>query len=296
MRILILGGGGMLGHKLVQALRGEFDTWATLRGAPPAYEPYGIFDRAKVVAGVDVLNFDTVIDAFARVRPTAVINCVGIIKQLPTAHDPVLSLTVNSLLSHRLHRLSVASGARLIHFSTDCVFSGRKGGYTEDDPSDALDLYGRSKFLGETSGPGALTIRSSIIGRELSTASGLVEWFLSQRGRRVEGYTRAIYTGFTTGQMARIVRSILVEHPELQGTLQVSSEPINKYDLLVLLRQAYGMDVEIVPGDRVQIDRSLDSTRFRTLTGLVPPSWPTMIEQMVADPTPYDSWRQAPQR
>jgi dTDP-4-dehydrorhamnose reductase len=291
MRVLILGGGGMLGHKLAQTLRDDFDIWTTLRGAPEGYARYGIFDAAKTVSGVDVLSFDTVSDAIARVRPQAVINCVGIIKQLPTAQDPVLNLTINSLLPHRLQRLCVAGGARLIHISTDCVFNGRKGMYTEDDPSDALDLYGRTKFLGETAGPGALTIRSSIIGRELSTASGLVEWFLSQRGRAVEGYTRAIYTGFTTLEMSRIIRSVLVSHADLQGTVQVSSEPINKYDLLVLLRKAYGLDMEITPNDRVRIDRSLDSTRFRARTGFVPSSWPAMIEEMAADPTPYDSWR-----
>jgi dTDP-4-dehydrorhamnose reductase len=291
VRILVLGGGGMLGHKLVQTLPREFDTWTTLRGPFRNYERYGIFDAARTISGVDALEFATITDAFARVRPDAVINCVGIIKQLATAHDPVLSLTINSLLSHRLQRLCVERGARLIHFSTDCVFNGRKGMYTEDDPSDALDLYGRTKFLGETAGPGALTIRSSIIGRELSTASGLVEWFLSQRGRRVEGYTRAIYTGFTTGEMARIVCRILVEHPALHGTLQISSDPINKYELLNLLRRAYQVEVDIAPSDRVRIDRSLDSTRFRTLTGFVPPPWPAMVEQMAAEPTPYDEWR-----
>ncbi len=280
----------MLGHKLAQRLRDEFDVWTTLRGTPEAYARFGLFDAAKTVPGVDVQSFDTVSDAMAEVRPQAVINCVGIIKQLPTAQDPVLSLTINSLLPHRLQRLCVAAGARLIHFSTDCVFNGRKGMYTEDDPSDALDLYGRTKFLGETAGPGALTVRSSIIGRELSTASGLVEWFLSQRGRPVEGYTRAIYTGFTTLEMSRIIRRVLVDHPDLQGTVQVSSEPINKYDLLVLLRKAYGMDVGITPNDRVEIDRSLDSTRFRSLTGFVPPSWPAMIDEMAADPTPYEAW------
>ena len=227
-----------------------------------------------------MLNFDVVTEVMAKVRPQAVINCVGIIKQLAAAKDPFLSVAVNSLLPHRLHRLCQASGARLIHFSTDCVFSGRTGNYTEDDPSDALDLYGRSKFLGETPGEGALTIRSSIIGRELGTASGLVEWFLSQRGRRVEGYTRAIYSGFTTVEMARIVRMILLEHSELSGTLHVSSERISKSDLLMLIRRAYALDVEIVPDDRVQIDRSLDSTRFRGLTRYAPPSWPQMIEEM----------------
>jgi dTDP-4-dehydrorhamnose reductase len=280
MRILILGGGGMLGHTLVAALQEEFETWSTLRGSVGAYARHGLFAPERTFGGVDVLNFDAVTEVMAKVRPDAVINCIGIIKQLAAATDPFLSVAINSLLPHRLHRLCQATGARLIHFSTDCVFSGRAGNYTEDDPSDALDLYGRSKFLGETIGDGALTIRSSIIGRELGTASGLVEWFLSQRGRRVEGYRRAIYSGFTTLEMARIVRSILIEHRSLSGTLQVSSERINKYDLLKLMQRAFDIDVEIVPDDRVQIDRSLDSTRFRTLTGYTPPSWPTMIDEL----------------
>jgi dTDP-4-dehydrorhamnose reductase len=280
MRILILGGGGMLGHTLVAVLQKEFETWSTLRGSVSGYARHGLFGPEWTFGGVDVLNFDAVTEVMAKVRPDAVINCIGIIKQLAAATDPFLSVAVNSLLPHRLHRLCQAAGARLIHFSTDCVFSGRTGNYTEDDPSDALDLYGRSKFLGETIGDGALTIRSSIVGRELGTTSGLVEWFLSQRGRRIEGYRRAIYSGFTTLEMARIVRLILTEHRALSGTLQVSSERINKYDLLKLMQRAFDVDVEIVPDDRVQIDRSLDSTRFRTLTGFIPPSWPTMIDEL----------------
>jgi dTDP-4-dehydrorhamnose reductase len=171
------------------------------------------------------------------------------------------------------------------------VFNGRKGMYTENDPSDALDLYGRTKFLGETAGAGTLTIRSSIIGRELSTTSGLVEWFLSQRGGRVGGYTRAVYSGFTTQAMARIVRSVLVDYRQLEGLWQVSSDPIAKYDLLLLMRDAFGLDVDVVPDDRVCIDRSLDSSRFRALTAFVPPSWQTMIRDMAKDPTPYEEWR-----
>jgi dTDP-4-dehydrorhamnose reductase len=291
MRVLIIGGGGMLGHKLVQRFTPHFDTWTTLRGAAGSMARYAFFDDAKGVPGVDVQNFDTVVDAVAHVRPQAIINCVGITKQRPAAKAAIPSLTINALLPHRLHRLAVASDARLIHVSTDCVFSGRTGMYTEDDPSDALDLYGRTKFLGETAGEGALTLRTSIIGRELVAANGLVEWFLGQRGGRVEGYTRAIYTGFTTDVLARLIASILVDHPGLSGTLQVSSEPINKYELLRLIDRAYGTATEIVPSDRVQIDRSLDSSRFRALTGFTPPSWPDMITEMAADPTPYDQWR-----
>lgn len=280
MRILIIGGAGMLGHRLVTTLGKEFEVWATLRGSVPAAAPAGLFDPNRTISGIDVLNADAVTDVMARVRPDAVINCVGIIKQLAAAKDPFLSISINSLLPHRLHRLCRATGARLIHFSTDCVFSGRKGNYTEDDPSDALDLYGRSKFLGETVGEGALTLRSSIIGRELGSASGLTEWFLSQRGKRVNGYRRAVFSGFTTHEMARIVRRVLTQHRDLSGTVQVSSEPINKYDLLVLMQQAFGVDVEIEPDDTIEIDRSLNSSRFRRLTGYEPPSWPEMIAEM----------------
>lgn len=292
-RVLILGGGGMLGHKLVQAFAGDFETWTTIRGDAADYGRYGLLDGRRVIAGIDAHNFDGLVATFARIRPHAVINCIGIIKQLSSASDPILSLTINSLLPHKVQQLCHANEARLIHFSTDCVFSGRKGGYTDDDQSDALDLYGRSKFLGETSGPGALTIRSSVVGRELATTSGLVEWFLAQRGGVVRGYTRASFSGFTTRTMARIVRSVLLDHPALSGTVQISSAPITKYDLLGLVRNAYAVPVEIVPDDTVQIDRTLDSSRFRTITGFVPPSWPEMIDDMASDSTPYDQWRSA---
>ena len=293
MRVLILGGGGMLGHKLVQGLSATLDTWATIRGSGGAYARYGILPEDRLITGVDVLNLDSIVETMARVRPDAVVNCIGIIKQLATAHDPVLSLSVNSLLPHRLQRLCVAAGARLIHISTDCVFRGDRGMYTEDDPSDALDLYGRTKFLGETSGPGALTIRTSIIGREIATRSGLVEWFLAQRGGRIEGYRHAIFSGFTTQEITRIVRRVLTEFPDLHGTLQASSEPISKYDLLLLLKRAYGVDVEIEPSERLRLDRSLDSSRFRQRTGFVPPAWPAMVQELAGDPTPYDQWHRS---
>lgn len=290
MRTLILGATGMLGHKLYQSQVARFDVYATVRSAAP-YHVYGIFDRQRLVEGVDAFNFDTVVEAVAKTKPQAVINCIGIVKQLPEAHDPLRSLTVNSLLPHRLKHLCRAVGARLIHISTDCVFSGRKGMYTEDVPSDAEDLYGRTKFLGEVADTPALTLRTSIIGRELHTNSGLIEWFLSNDGGKVRGFSRAIYTGFTTNVLADIVNLILTEFPELSGVYHVSSDPISKYDLLGLVRDAFGVEVEIKPDDSVVIDRSLNSDRFRRLTGFQPPSWPVMIREMASDPTPYARWR-----
>jgi dTDP-4-dehydrorhamnose reductase len=290
-RVLIVGGAGMLGHKLAQRFAGTFDTWVTLRSGARDYAKYGFVDPSRVIEGVDAFSFDSVVRAVATVKPQAIVNCIGIIKQLPTAQDPLISIEGNSLFPHRLANVGRAAGARTIHISTDCVFSGRKGMYTEADQSDAEDLYGRSKFLGEIGGEGALTLRTSIIGRELRSTSGLVEWFLSQRGLRIQGWTRAVYTGFTTDALAEIIGRVIALHPELSGTWQVSSEPITKYDLLHLLRDAYATGQEIEPYDAVAIDRSLDSTRFRGATGFVPPSWPEMIRQMAADPTPYDSWR-----
>lgn len=292
MRVLILGGAGMLGHKLWQVLRERFDTWVTVRSGYPAYARYDLFDPEHTVGGVDVFDFDTVMRAVATVHPEVVVNAVGIIKQLPTAKDPIVSLTVNSLFPHRLAVLCQAAGARLIHISTDCVFSGRKGMYTEDDAPDAEDLYGRSKLLGEVSSPCCLTLRTSIIGRELESANGLVEWFLSNQGGRVQGYTNAIYTGFPTLVLAQIIADVIERHPDLSGLYHVSSEPISKYELLCLLHDAYRVSTEIEPFSDVRIDRSLDSSRFRTATGFTPLPWPDMVRAMATDPTPYETWRQ----
>jgi dTDP-4-dehydrorhamnose reductase len=290
VRVLILGANGMLGHKLFQLLGTQYDVWGTVRSGPENYRQYGIFDTSRLISGVDALDIDSVMRAFAHVHPDYVINCIGIVKQLKEAKDPYLSINVNALFPHRLARLCQACNSRLVHISTDCVFSGRRGFYTEVDVADADDIYGRTKFLGEVGSSGCLTLRTSIIGRELASTRGLVEWFLSQRGGKIKGYSRAIFSGFTTLSLARIVGQIIDKH-QLSGVYQVSSEPIDKYTLLCLLRDAYSVSVDIEPYPDVQIDRSLDSARFRTLLGFTPPSWPEMVSEMAADPTPYDCWQ-----
>ncbi len=292
MRVLILGAAGMLGHKLYQTYTGRYEVAATVRTSHAAYARYGIFQPEDLIGGVDAFNMDTVVRALAQFRPDVVINCIGIIKQLPTAKDPIISISINALFPQRMAALCAAMGARFIHISTDCVFNGRKGMYTEDDPSDAEDLYGRSKFLGEVDHlPNALTLRTSIIGRELSSAAGLVDWFLSSQGGTVRGFRGALYSGFTTQAMAAIIADVIDHHPGLHGLYQVSSAVINKYDLLLLLREAYNIDIEITPYDDFKLDRSLDSSRYRAETDFTPPTWAAMIQQMAADPTPYDQWK-----
>ena len=291
MRILVLGGSGMLGHKLVQTLRESFDVRMTLRGTFHDVEHFGLFRRDETIEGVDVMDMRSVQAAIETARPDIVVNAVGIIKQLPTSKDVVTSLTVNSILPHRLAEYGATAGFRLICISTDCVFDGESGMYTEEDPANALDLYGQSKHLGEVTEPNCLTLRTSIIGRELGSAHSLVEWFLSNRGGQVKGFRNAIYSGFPTVVFADIIRQLIVEHPKLTGLYHVSSEPINKYDLLKLLKEKYAAEIEIEPYDDFTIDRSLDSTRFRSAAGFTPMSWDEMAELMAGDPTPYDTWK-----
>ncbi len=292
MRVLILGGSGMLGHKLWQVFQSRFETWGTVRSSYPKYARFSLFDPGRLLGGVNASDFDTVVRAFETVQPRVVLNAIGAIKQLPAAHDPIISLEVNSLCPHRLARLCQASNTKLIHVSTDCVFSGRKGMYVEDDAPDADDLYGRSKLLGEVSGTNCLTLRTSLIGRGVKTAHGLVEWFLSNRGGSVRGYTNAIFSGFPTLILGDIITNVIERHPDLSGVYHVSSEPISKFQLLCMLRDTYQIPVEIEPYPDVTVDRSLDSSRFRATTAYQPPPWQEMIRTMVNDPTPYEAWRE----
>jgi dTDP-4-dehydrorhamnose reductase len=216
---------------------------------------------------------------FAKVKPHVVINCIGLIKQLAEADDPLSAIPINALLPHRLARLCDVAGARLVHMSTDCVFAGTKGMYTEADMSDAKDLYGRSKYLGEVDYPHAITLRTSIIGHELSGAHSLVGWFLAQQGS-VRGFRRAIFSGLPTVELARVIRDHVIPHPELRGLYHVSAEPINKFDLLTLVARAYGKTIDITPDDKLAIDRSLDSSRFRQATGYQPEPWPELVRRM----------------
>ena len=294
MRVLILGGEGMLGHKVFQVLSQRFETFATFHdpaGLWTQYPMYQAIDRGHTIGGVDALNFDTLVRALAQVRPDVVINCIGIIKQLKEAKDAVISISLNALFPHRLADLCAATGARMFHMSTDCVFSGRKGYYTEDDLPDPEDLYGRTKLLGEVDRPGCLTMRTSIFGRDLAKDSALLEWFLGQRGRRVRGYTRAIYTGFPTQVLGRIMGDLIVGYPDLSGLYHVASAPISKYDLLVRIREALGLDSEIEPDADFFCDRSLDASRFLAATGYAIPAWDEMIAELAGDTTPYDEWR-----
>lgn len=281
-RVAVLGASGMLGNAMLRLFGDSpgFDVFGTVRnGSARRFFPAHLQDR--IVAHVDVTDQDGLVKALGSIRPDVIINCVGVVKQLESAKDPLATLPINALLPHRLARLGSLIGARIVHVSTDCVFNGSRGNYTEADRSDADDLYGRSKLLGELDQPGSITLRTSIIGRELQGNHSLVDWFLSQTGP-VKGYRKAIFSGLPTCELARVVRDYVLPKPELSGLYHVSSAPIDKFTLLQEIAKQYGHNVEVIADDAVAIDRSLDSSRFRQATGYAPPAWPDLIATMRA--------------
>jgi dTDP-4-dehydrorhamnose reductase len=280
LKVLVLGATGMLGNAMCRLLwrSASLEVYGTLR-SESGKRHFDAELRPRLLAGVDVGDFDTVTRAFAIARPDVVINCVGLVKQLAGADDPLAALPINAMLPHRIARLCAVAGARLVHISTDCVFAGTRGNYREQDTPDATDLYGRSKLLGEVTLAHTITLRTSIIGQELDSANGLVGWFLAQQGT-VRGFRRAVFSGLPTVELARVVRDHVLPNRALHGLHHVASAPIAKYDLLHLVAASYGKSIDIVPDDSLVIDRSLDATRFRDATGYVAPAWPALVDGM----------------
>ena len=280
MRILILGVSGMLGNALFRYLSKDSDL--SVFGTSRADFARNCFDEnlwSNIVSRVDVENFDSLTKLFGLVKPNVVINCIGLIKQNSAVNDPLQVIPINSILPHRLAGLCELSDSRLVHISTDCVFSGEKGGYIEDDFPDAADLYGRSKLLGEVNYPHAITLRTSIIGHELNSSRSLLNWFLSQTGQ-VKGYANARFSGLPTVELARVIRDYVLPNQALNGVYHVAAQAISKFDLLNLIAAVYEKQIEIAPDDKLVIDRSLNADRFREATGYVAPEWPTLIKTM----------------
>jgi dTDP-4-dehydrorhamnose reductase len=289
-RIVVLGAGGMLGHKVFQAVHSAFpDAWATIHGPLSSYpvSAIGAFNLGRVIDRWEAVELERVDSTLRRLEPAFVVNCIGVIKQRSSSHDALLSITVNSLLPHKIARTLAEWGGRVIHISTDCVFSGSRGMYSESDLPDALDLYGRSKALGEVVGENSLTLRTSLIGRELRNHSSLLDWLRSHNHQTVPGFRKAWWSGVTTNYLADLIVSLIRTHPKLSGLFHVASQRISKFDTLQELRDAYQLDIKIVPDDGFILDRSLNGSRFEQVTGYHVPSWPDLLSQLVSDTTLY---------
>lgn len=291
-KVLVLGGGGTLGHKLWQVLPSKFpDTFVSIRKSREFYAKTGLFSGSKVVDGLDLRDFSRLSAVLNELKPSVIVNCAGVTLRSKEALDKNSAISINALLPHRLADWCSRSGARLIHFSTVCVFDGKTGGYTEENLPDARDLYGMTKALGDVNASFALTLRSSFIGREIFGGTELLEWFLAQKGKKIKGFTKAMFTGLTTNKLAELVADLIENHPGLNGLYHVSSETVSKYDLLKLMKEAYGLEVQIEPDDSFECRRDLNGERFAKATGFAYPPWRRLMAEMAADPTPYGDWR-----
>ena len=281
MRILVLGASGMLGSTLIRwfSRSPNWEVFGSIRSDVHTGELQKFAPKVQLILGVDISNLESIDKAFSVAKPETVINCIGIIKQSPALEDPSVAIQTNSVFPHHLAQIAKISNARLIHISTDCVFSGKVGNYSEKDIPDAEDLYGRSKLLGEVKSPNSVTLRTSMIGHELGEGRSLVNWFLAQDGC-IKGYKKAIFSGFPTVELARVIEDFVINNSKLHGVYHISADPISKYELLSLVAETYGKKNKIIPDENYVIDRSLNSSLFRSLTGFAPRSWANMIETM----------------
>ncbi|UZE95114.1 dTDP-4-dehydrorhamnose reductase family protein [Alkalimarinus alittae] len=283
MRILILGATGMLGYSLFSNLRDypEFEVFGTVRNIK-GKEAFFDNSLSSLVFGVDVTDVTQLEHAIQSINPAVVINCIGLIKQHDVSKQHVNAIEINALLPHQIARACSQNGAKLIHFSTDCVFSGKTGGYSEESLPDAIDLYGRSKCLGEVVYPPHLTLRTSIIGHELNSSVSLIDWFLSQAGE-VKGFSKAIFSGLPTCYIAKLLAESVLKAPDLTGLYHLSVTPIDKYTLLTQVAEIYGKRIVINESLELVIDRSLNSQRLKEQLTLPLPSWPELINFMHKD-------------
>ncbi|WP_162653347.1 SDR family oxidoreductase [Lentilitoribacter sp. Alg239-R112] len=281
MKILVLGATGMIGHAMFNVLH-DANTWDVYGTARNSVDK-NHFSNAKqkqIVLIDDIQNHNTQLNLFSKIMPNIVINCIGLTKHYKEANDPLCAIAINATLPHQISALCKLSDARLVHISTDCVFTGEKGNYVEHDKPDAIDLYGKTKEIGETTGPSyALTLRTSTIGHELHSKLGLLEWFLSQQGR-CNGFRRAIFSGLPNTVFAEVVRDFVIPNPNLYGLYHVGAEPINKYKLLQLIAMEYKKQIDIIPNNEVVIDRSLDCDSFMNVTGYKAPPWPELLHKL----------------
>lgn len=280
MKVLVVGASGLIGSTIIRVMaeKKEWSVYGTIRSATNKrfFEPN---IAENLLTDIDVESYDTLVTVFDRIRPDVVINSAGLTKHLPGAEDPLKAIPINALMPHRLAGLCKLIGARLIHISTDCVYSGKKGNYLESESGDSMDIYGKSKLLGEVDYSHAVTLRTSTIGHELQTKHGLLDWFLAQEGE-CNGYNRAIFSGLPTIVLAQIIRDIVIPNKELTGLYHVAGKAIGKYDLLQLIAKVYGKSINIIKDEKFTIDRSLNSDKFETATGYTPPDWPELIRLM----------------
>jgi dTDP-4-dehydrorhamnose reductase len=284
MKILILGGNGMIGHKMYQVISKKYpNTWVLFKKKYDSVQNNLLFKKDFVIDDFDVSDFSKLIQLLNHLKVDIIINAIGLTIRRNVYDIHSKSILINSVLPHILNEWVISNNKRLIHFSTDCVFSGKDGFYTEDSFVDSIDFYGRTKGLGEIISSNTLTLRSSMIGLELENKTELLEWFLSNKNGVVQGYNRAIYSGITTNCMANFVEKIIEHYPNINGLYNVSSEKITKFDLLNLFNDYFQTNINIVPNNLYVTNKVLNSDKFYKITGFKKPDWENLIKDLVND-------------
>lgn len=287
MSVLVLGATGLIGNRLVRTLSEDFDVFGTTRQLKfPNPKFYQLLKKENWLIISDLKKMFEIEAKIKKLKPNVIVNCLGITKQKAGAFDIQESMTVNALFPHQLSTICRELDIRLIHFSTDCVFSGQKGNYTEDDIPDPIDTYGRTKVLGELLNDHDLTIRTSFVGREISSFKNLFEWVIQNKNKKVQAYPNAIYSGLTTLTLSQIIKTIIIKHPTLSGLWHISSEPVSKYELLSNLNNELALKMDIQKDESFICDRSLNSDSFRKETLIKIPNWAEMIKEFID----YQSW------
>ncbi|MES2789460.1 MAG: sugar nucleotide-binding protein [Planctomycetota bacterium] len=286
--VLVLGATGLLGHQVMRVLARRFRVIGTTQRDEIPRREFLSLDRRSFRYRIRAEEFETIRQVVSEVEPVVVVNCIGVVKNRFDEIPISLAEVVNGVFPLQLSELCEQCRIRLIHISTDCVYSGQRGNYSETDQPDPIDAYGRTKLRGEPNASGCLILRTSFIGRELDTRNGLVEWLRSQQGGRVPGYTQARFSGLTTAVLARLIDELIEQYPNLRGIWHVAGDSIDKCSLLRLVNKELRLNVTIVPVDTVVCDRSLDGAAFRIQTGFLAPSWPEMVAELAIDSKLYD--------
>jgi dTDP-4-dehydrorhamnose reductase len=288
--VLILGASGMLGHMLIRVLSPRHRVIGTTSSQYKAESPLAkLLDRESWIGGIDVRSLNQVDELVREIQPDVVINCVGVIKQKMESSNITDAITINSLFPHHLANLCQSQNSRLIHFSTDCVFEGTPGMKMVSDTPNATDLYGTTKRLGEVDYGDSITIRSSTVGAQIVGTESLFQWAISQKGKKIKGFTGALYSGLTTMTMSKVILEIVDNFPQLSGIQQIASEAITKHDLLRKLNAALGLNLDICPDNTIIYDRTLDGSEFVEQTGIRIPTWDEMIIEFAGDQAFYSN-------
>jgi dTDP-4-dehydrorhamnose reductase len=281
MRLLILGASGLIGHKLLLKLSIDFDVYGILHKSKENYGSIKLFAGQKIIDKVDVSDFGSICGILEVINPDVILNCVGITLRKDEINDPFKAIKINALFPHQLANWAKANNKRVIHFSTDCVFNGSTGNYTENSLTTAENIYGRTKALGEINYDHTLTIRSSFIGQELFGKTELLDWFLQQDGKQIKGFTNTLYSGVSTNFMAYIVKTIILDFPKLSGLYQLATEkPISKYELLCIAKKAFEIGVEIIPDDKQVHKPTLNGSKLNDKIKIEVPSWEEMMNDI----------------